>query len=227
MSIKIIGAGFPRTGTTTLKKALETLGYSKTYHFKDLIADPERLKYWIELEETGKTNFDEMFKSFVASVDFPGYPYYKILMEQYPDAKIILTKRDPEKWYESTFRTIWRSGPQTVIEKVVLLTKMLFNKKLRNTFKCIKFVHKVYLNKQFSNRFSDKDHAKQVFEDHIKEVTEYVPKEKLLIYEVSDGWEPLCDFLSVSIPDEPFPHLNKKENFHKMVKTMIKDAAKG
>ncbi|MCB0461256.1 MAG: sulfotransferase [Flavobacteriaceae bacterium] len=226
MSIKIIGAGFPRTGTTTLKKALETLGYKDTYHFKDLIANPKKLKHWKELEENGNTNFEQLFDGFQATVDFPGYPYYKILMEKYPDAKVILTKRDVDKWYESTLKTVWKAGPQTVLAKIVLLSKMIFNTSLRETFLCIKFMRKTYLKKQFSNNFASKAHAKEVFFKHIENVKKHVPENKLLIYDVSEGWQPLCDFLGKPIPDETFPHLNKKENFHEMVKGMIKDAAK-
>ena len=224
MSIKIIGAGFPRTGTTTLKQALETLGYSKTYHFKDLIADPDRLKDWEELETKGHTNFAALFDGFVATVDFPGYPYYKILLEKYPDAKVILTKRKFEAWYESTRKTVWKAGPQTVPAKLAMLLKMLFNQRLRQTFKCIKFMRATYLGKQFDNKFASREHAEKVFYNHIAEVSEYVPKEQLLIYDVAEGWEPLCRFLSCPIPREPFPHLNKKEHFHAMVKGMIQEA---
>jgi hypothetical protein len=226
MSIKIIGAGFPRTGTTTLKKALETLGYNETYHFKDLIANPKKLKYWKELENKGETNFEELFQGFKATVDFPGYPYYKILLKKYPDAKVILTKRGFEDWYESTLKTVWKAGPQTVLAKMGLLTKMLFNASLRDTFMCIKFMRQTYLKKQFNHNFSSKENAKEVFFKHIEDVKKNVPENKLLIYEVSEGWQPLCDFLELPLPEEAFPHLNKKENFHEMVKTMIKDAAK-
>lgn len=227
MSIKIIGAGFPRTGTTTLKGALEILGYDKTYHFKDLIADPERLKYWEDLEKKGQTDFEVLFDGFVATVDFPGYPYYKILLKKYPDAKVILTKRKFEDWYKSTQKTIWKAGPQTVPAKLVLLVKMLFNRRLRNTFRCIKFMRATYLNKQFGGNFISRENAEKVFLNHLAEVAEYVPKEQLLIYDVSEGWEPLCRFLGLDIPAEPFPHLNKKEHFHAMVKGMIQEAAKG
>ncbi len=227
MSIKIIGAGFPRTGTTTLKKALETLGYKDTYHFKDLIANPKKLKHWKELEEKGLTNFEQLFDGFQATVDFPGYPYYKILMEKYPDAKVILTKREVDKWYESTLKTVWKAGPQTALAKIVLLSKMIFNTSLRETFLCIKFMRNTYLKKQFNNKFATEAHAKEVFFKHIEDVKKHVPKNKLLIYDVSEGWQPLCDFLKLPVPDETFPHLNKKENFHEMVKGMIKDAAKG
>lgn len=226
MSIKIIGAGFPRTGTTTLKKALETLGYKDTYHFKDLIANPKKLKYWKELENNGNTNFLELFEGFQATVDFPGYPYYKILLEKYPDAKVILTKRDFEKWYESTLKTVWKAGPQTILDKVALLIKMMFNSKLRDTFKCIKFMKNTYLIKQFDTNFTSKDKAKEVFFKHIEDVKNHVPENKLLIYDVAEGWQPLCTFLDLPLPKEDFPHLNKKEDFHKMVKGMIKEAAK-
>jgi len=226
MLIKIIGAGFPRTGTTTLKKALETLGYNKTYHFKDLIANPKKLKYWQELENKSLTNFDALFDGFQATVDFPGYPYYKILLEKYPNAKVILTKRNFESWYESTLKTVWQAGPQTIFAKIIMLAKMAFNQSLRDTFKCIKFMRNTYLNKQFNNNFSSKLNAEKIFFKHIDDVIKHVPKNQLLIYEVSDGWQPLCDFLEIQIPSEPFPHLNKKEDFHEMVKNMIKDASK-
>lgn len=227
MSIQIIGAGFPRTGTTTLKSALQTLGYNDTYHFKDLIANPHTLKYWQELETTGNTNFDALFDGYKATVDFPGYPYYKIIMERYPDAKVILSKRDFEKWYESVSKTIWKAGPQTVFAKIMMLLKMIFNKNLRNTFKCIKFMRKTFLVKQFDGQFESKSKAKEVFNNHIEDVIAYVPKEKLLVFEPSQGWEPLCAFLNLPIPKDDFPHLNKKEHFHEMVKGMIKDASKG
>lgn len=226
MSIKIIGAGFPRTGTTTLKKALELLGYDKTYHFKDLIANPYKLPHWKELENHGHTDFEALFEGYKATVDFPGYPYYKILLKNYPDAKVILTKRTFDSWYESTSKTIWKAGPQTIIAKIVLLTKMLFNKNLRATFKCIKFMRNTFLIKEFDNKFADRSHAEQVFNNHIEEVKKYVPNEQLLVYEVSQGWEPLCTFLNLPLPTEAFPHLNKKEHFHAMVQGMIQDSIK-
>ena len=225
MSIKIIGAGFPRTGTMTLKKALETLGFDKTYHYKDLIADSKRLKYWQELEQTGQTNFEKLFEGFEATVDFPGYPYYKILLEKYPDAKVILTKRNFDEWYESTYKTIWKSANKPFIDRLKIYKRKVFNKNLRPIFKCIKFMRRVYLYGQFNNNFSSKEHAKKVYYEHINEVTNYVPKSQLLIYDVSEGWNPLCSFLDVPIPKTDFPHLNKKEDFHNMVKEMIKNAS--
>lgn len=226
MAIKIIGAGFPRTGTLTLKNALETLGYNKTYHYVDLIANAKKLRHWQELETIGDTNFDALFEGFEATVDFPGYPYYKILLKKYPDAKVILTKRDFELWYESTHKTIWKSANKPFADRLSLFKRKLLNKNLRSIFKCIKFMRSIYIYGQFDNNFNDKQHAKKVFNKHIEEVIAYVPKQQLLVYDVAQGWEPLCAFLEQPMPTQEFPHLNKKEHFHGMVKEIIKKASR-
>jgi len=200
MSLKIIGAGFPRTGTTSLKMSLEMLGFDKAYHFKDLIAKPEKLKYWLSLENTGTTDYDQLFEGYQASVDFPGYPYYKLLMKQYPDAKVILTLRDFDSWYTSNLNTIWQVKP---------------------TNACLDYMRNTYLIKHFDGHFDSKEKAEQVYHAHNNEVIAHVPKEQLLVYEVKDGWEPLCSFLDCPLPDEAMPHLNKKEDFTKMLGKML------
>ena len=200
MSLKIIGAGFPRTGTTTLKMSLELLGFEKAYHFKDLIADPGKLKHWQEIENTGHTDYGRLFDGYQASVDFPGYPYYKLLMKKYPNAKVILTLRDFDGWYESNYNTIWQVEPIN---------------------DCLEFMRNTYLIKQFNNKFDSREIAEKVFQAHNNEVIEFVPKKRLLVYEVKDGWEPLCSFLDRPIPEETFPHLNKKENFPAMLGKML------
>ena len=223
MAIKIIGAGFPRTGTNTLKRSLEILGISKAYHFKDLLLNPDNLEYWQALADTGTTKWDEIYDGYEASVDFPCYPWYKEHMKRYPDAKVILTVRPFDKWYTSMKSTIWTAGPQTVPEKISMMSKLLFSPRLRKVIKCIKFVKGFLWNKQFEGRFLDQDFVETVWNKHIEEVKAYVPKEKLLVYDVRDGWGPLCKFLGVAEPSEPLPHLNKKENF----KTMLQDLIKG
>jgi len=223
MAIKVIGAGFPRTGTNTLKRSLEILGISKAYHFKDLLLNPENLHYWQTLAETGSTKWDEIYDGYEASVDFPCYPWYKEHMERYPEAKVILTVRPFDKWYTSVKSTIWTAGPQTVPEKIAMMSKLLFSPRLRKVIKCIKFVKAFLWNKQFEGRFLEPEFVETVWNKHIEEVKAYVPKEKLLVYDVRDGWGPLCKFLGTPEPAEPLPHLNKKENF----KTMLQDLIKG
>ena len=89
MSIQIIGAGFPRTGTNTLRESLDKLGFKKTYHMKELLVHPENLHYWQTLKNTGTTEWEELYNGYKATVDFPCYPWYKEHMKRYPDAKVI------------------------------------------------------------------------------------------------------------------------------------------
>lgn len=222
MSIKIIGAGFPRTGTTTLKRALEMLGYNKCYHMKELLVNPDMLQHWLKLEATGTTDWEAIYEGYQGSVDFPCYPFYKAHMERYPDAKVILTVRPFEPWYNSVYQTIWQAGPQNTPEKLQMLAKMAFNPRLRKVINCIKFVRRYLWEKQFEGRFEDRGFVEEVFRQHIASVKQYVPADRLLVYDVRDGWEPLCRFMNVPVPAEPIPHLNKKENFKSMLGELVK-----
>ena len=223
MSIKIIGAGFPRTGTNTLKASLERLGLMKTYHMKELLVHPENLHYWKTLKETGTTQWDELYNGFQATVDFPCCPWYKEHMKRYPDAKVILTIRPFEGWYTSIYSTIWKAGPQTVGQKIAMMSKLLFNPRLRAVIKCVKFAKASIFGGLLQDKFEDKAATEKIFNQYIEDVKAYVPADKLLVFDVSQGWGPLCKFLGVPEPNEPLPHLNKKENF----KTMLVELMKG
>jgi hypothetical protein len=222
MSIKIIGAGLPRTGTNTLKASLEKLGYTKTYHMKELLVHPENLHYWVSLKNTSTTNWDELYKGFQATVDFPGYPWYKEHMKRYPEAKVILTIRPFENWYSSIYSTIWQAGPQTLPQKLKMISKLLFNPRLRSVIKCVKFAKGTIFGDHLQGKFTDKAFAEKMYHQHIADVKAYVPANKLLVYDVSEGWGPLCKFLGVAEPKEPLPHLNKKENFKGMLVELMK-----
>ena len=201
---------------------LEHLGYVKTYHMKELLVNPDMLGYWLELEKTGTTHWDELYEGYQATVDFPGYPWYKEHMEKYPDAKVILTHRPFDDWYKSVYNTIWQAGPQNLPEKLVMMSKLITNPRLRKVINCIKLVKRNIWGVQFQGRFEDKAFAEKVFYDHIETVKNTVPADKLLVMEISEGWEPLCKFLGHPIPDEELPHLNKKENFKTMLKSLMK-----
>ena len=222
MSIKIIGAGLPRTGTNTLKDALEKLGFKKTYHMKELLVHPENLHYWKSLEATGTTQWDELYNGFQATVDFPCYPWYKEHMKQYPDAKVILTTRPFDKWYTSVHSTIWQAGPQTIFQKLGMMSKLLFNPRLRAVIGCVKLAKKSIFAGTFQGQFLDKVASEKLFNKHVEDVKTHVPSDKLLIFEATEGWGPLCKFLGVPVPSEPFPHLNKKENFKEMLLELMK-----
>ncbi len=222
MSMKVIGAGFPRTGTNSLKRSLEMLGFSKCYHMKELLTNPDQLPLWLALENTGTTDWDKLYDGFQGSVDFPCYPFYKEHLKRYPDAKVILTVRDFDSWYQSVKSTIWTAGPQTPGEKLKMIGRVLTDSRVRKVVGCIKFVKRMFWKKQFNDRFLDEAHARKVFDQHIENVKDFVPAEQLLVYNIRDGWGPLCEFLGVPEPTEALPHLNKRENFKTMLQGLIK-----
>ncbi len=223
MSIKIIGAGFPRTGTNTLKVSLEQLGFTKTYHMKELLVHPHELQFWQTLRETGTTDWDALYNGYQATVDFPCYPWYKEHMKQYPDAKVILSTRPFEKWYDSVYSTIWQAQmPPSEEQKKEMGEKLAANPGLAASMKCVKFAGEVIMNDHFQGKFLDKELAEKIFNKHHEDVKAYVPADKLLVFDVSEGWQPLCEFLGVPQPEEPIPHLNKKENFKEMLGELMK-----
>ncbi len=221
MSLKVIGAGFPRTGTNSLKIALEKLGYGKAYHYKDLVNNPDDLQYWKTLQDTATTDWDKVYKGYQASVDFPCYPWYKEHLKQYPDAKVILSTRPFEEWYESAKSTIYVAGPKTLIQKVQLKKRLLLDNRMRKVMACRKFVKNYLWQVQFQGKFEDKEFVKGIWNAHHDGVQNYVAPDQLLIYNLNQGWKPLCDFLGTKIPTDPIPHLNKKEDFNSMMQSML------
>jgi hypothetical protein len=180
------------------------------------------LPYWLQLEKTGSTDWETLYQGYEGSVDFPCYPFYREHLRQYPEAKVILTVRPFESWYNSVYNTVWQAGPQNLQEKVQMMLKMAFNPRLRKVINCIKFVRRYLWQEQFQNQFENRAFVEEIFHDHIASVKAQVPKEQLLVYDVRDGWEPLCKFLNVPVPAEPLPHLNKKENFKSMLGELMK-----
>jgi hypothetical protein len=221
MSIKIIGAGFPRTGTNTLRESLEKLGYVKTYHMKNLLLHPENLHYWTTLKETGTTYWDELYDGYQATVDFPAYPWYKDHMKQYPDAKVILSVRPFEKWHDSVYSTIWQAQHPSETERMEMQKKVAANPRLLSVIKCVELAKEMMMEKHFQGKFLDKEFAEKIFNQHIEDVKAYVPSDKLLVFDVSEGWEPLCKFLGVRVPNEALPHTNKKEDFKEMLQELM------
>jgi hypothetical protein len=222
MSIKIIGAGFPRTGTNTLRESLEQLGFVKTYHMKNLLTNPHNLQYWITLKETGTTNWEALYDGYQATVDFPAYPWYKEHLTRYPDAKVILSTRPFEKWHESVYSTIWQAQNPSEEQRAEMQQKIAANPGLAKSIKCVQFAKQVIMEEHFQGRFLDKTFAEEVFNKHIEEVKASVPVDKLLVYDVSEGWAPLCNFLNVPEPQEPLPHTNKREDFKAMLEELMK-----
>ena len=217
MSIKVIGAGFPRTGTNTLRESLTKLGYVKTYHMKELIVHPENLHYWETLSETGTTNWEELYNGFQATVDFPCYPWYKEHLKQYPDAKVILTVRPFEKWHASVYSTIWQAQNPSESQKIEMGQRLASDPHLQAVMKVMEFAKEKFMDGPFEGKFLDKEYAEEAYNKHHEEVKKHVPAKQLLVFDVCEGWEPLCQFLGVPVPEEPLPHTNKREDFKVML----------
>ncbi len=221
MTIKVIGAGYGRTGTLSLKSALETLGFGKCYHMIELLQNPGGVEFWEAASQGKPINWKALFQGYQAIVDFPGCSFYQDLMQYYPDAKVVLTVRDPQAWYESSLNTIYKAGPQG-IQKLLITLQLPFSAKLRRVMRVFRLADQVYWRGEFQGRFQDKEYAIECFQQHIEEVKRVVPVEQLLVYEVKEGWEPLCGFLDVPAPlGEPFPRLNERETFGQMPQQLM------
>ena len=198
MGLSVIGAGFGRTGTESMKTALEMLGLGPCLHMKVILADPKQEAYWrtvLKDEGQGKSpNWDEAYKGWQSGVDFPTAYYWRELSEYYPDAKILLTIRDAESWYESTANTILK-----ILEKLTDPDSI----GLRMISEGV-----------FHGRLADRDYAIDLYEKHNAAVRKAIPADRLLVYDLGDGWDPLCAFLGKPIPEEPYPSSNDGEEFH-------------
>ena len=213
MALKVIGAGFGRTGTRSLKDALEILGFGLCYHMDELIDHPEHIQSWIAASNGKPVDWERLFAGYQSAVDFPAYRLYRTLLQVYPQAKVILSVRDPHKWYASAYETIYQAGPG-IREALALALKLPFSARARNLLRVYQLPGKLVWKGDFADRFKDKDFALQIYHDHIAEVKRSVPADQLLIYEVKQGWEPLCRFLAVPVPaNTPFPHRNLRADF--------------
>ncbi len=204
--MKVIGAGFGRTGTASLKAALEELGFSPCYHMTEVFANPDHVEVWEAAMRGDPVDWERLFRDYRATVDWPGAAFYEALLESYPDAKVILTVRDPDRWYESTRSTIY--DMQNVASSPVFSLAALFVPRLRHLRRAALMAADLVWKRTFDGRFEEREHAIEVFERWNAAVERRVSAEKLLIYEVKEGWGPLCEFLGVEEPDKPFPHLN-------------------
>ncbi len=216
MTLKIIGAGFGRTGTVSLKLALEQLGFGPCYHMFELLEDPSRTALWQQALKEGQTNWNDLLAGFQSTVDFPSYLFYQQLLEQNPDAKVILTERDAESWYESAFNTIFQGTP-SVPQKMKILLQLPFNRQLRQMLPVFGLMDH-YWDVVWEGRFGDKSYAIEKFLEHNRRVKEQVPAEQLLVFDVRDGWAPLCEFLQVPVPDSAFPRANRRAGFSDILK---------
>jgi hypothetical protein len=212
--LRIIGAGFGRTGTLSLKEALNQLGFGPCYHMTEVFSHPEHIALWEAAAKREPIDWSNIFADYRATVDWPACAFYKELMAVYPEAKVLLSVRDPERWYESVQSTIYHSSHKNLRSPLAAVISFAVRKFVPELRRNLRMQNAVIWNGTFDGKFEDKDYAITIYKQHIEDVKRYVPQEKLLVYNVKEGWEPLCAFLDVAVPqDEPFPHLNDRESF--------------
>jgi hypothetical protein len=215
VSLQVIGAGLGRTGTMSLKLALERLGFAPCEHMINLVGDPERVALWLEAARRKAAGepiaWERLFAGYRATVDWPSVYFWRELVAAYPNAKVVLTVRDPERWYASAGDTILRLTEPRAADgsPIPLAPEVVERRKLLDPL-----VDAVLFQGTFQGRVADREFALGVFRGHIEAVRAEVPAERLLVFEVGQGWDPLCRFLGVPVPEgEAFPHVNERAAF--------------
>lgn len=194
MGLKVIGSGLGRTGTMSTKLALEQIGFAPCHHMIEVFGHPDSVPLWMAAGE-GQPNWDAIFDGYQAMVDHPGCQYWRELMDHYPDAKVLHTVRDPDKWFDSTQATIF--SPQSPA--------------MQGEGPMAKFFS--YIQRWYGGDMNDRAFMTDFFRRHTETVVATVPKDRLLVFDVKEGWEPLCAFLGVAVPDTPYPRENSTEQF--------------
>lgn len=194
MALKVIGAGVGRTATFSMKFALEHLGFGPCYHMSEVLAGARRnLPLWLDVIE-GKPDWASIFEGYESTTDYPGCTYWRELAEHYPEAKVVLTTRDPDSWFESVTETIFSERINAQTEDSP------FSRLLQG----------VALD-AFDGKKDDRAFMTDWFIRRNQEVIDTLPPERLLVFHPRQGWEPLCEFLGVPVPEDPFPRVNSRD----------------
>src|SRR5262245_57769728 len=211
MALSVIGAGVGRTGTKSLQLALGRLGFGPCYHMHEVFNHlAMHVRLW-DLAAQGETvDWDRLFEGYRSAVDFPASAFYRELADHCPAAKVVLTVRDPERWFQSFSDTIVYPLTTPIVDQFAAWQAM---------------AQKVIRDKVFSGNVVDRAHVIARYRNHNKEVERLISPERLLVYEVSQGWKPLCEFLGVPVPDEPFPKTNSTDEFQERIASRFQQKA--
>lgn len=206
--LKVIGAGLGRTGTESLKQALERLLDAPCYHMTEVFENLDHIPLWQQAVRGNEPDWHAMFTNYQGAVDWPAASFWPELSAAFPEALVVLSVRDPEEWYDSASRTIFidhNPAPETDWQDMWLeVAATRFTVKFNNRQACI-----------------------DAFNRHYDAVRKALPSERLLEWTVKDGWEPLCAALDLPLPDEPFPHSNRKEDFQKKLEEINQSIESG
>ena len=198
MALKVIGTGFGRTGTDSMREALDILGFGPCHHMFAVNRDETQKQRWRALAKGAAPDWESLFEGYASCVDWPSAFYWRDLIAAYPEAPVLLTYRSPESWWESFEKTIMRfcspdNDPASL--SVALIGTQVFG-----------------------GRSHDRANAIAVYKAHVEAVLMAVPPERLLVHHLGDGWEPLCQHLGVAVPDQPYPTRNSRTDFLRTTK---------
>jgi hypothetical protein len=195
MALKVIGAGLGRTATFTMKFALEHVGYGPCYHMSEVLAHGRRnVPLWLDVI-AGKPDWNEIFDGFAATTDYPACTYWRELADFYPEAKVLLTVRDADSWFDSVSETIFSPRMQGSLAGSPVEAMM----------------NGVCFDPLGGGDVTDRAFMTDWFERRNQEVIDTIPGERLLVYSPKEGWDPLCAFLGVPVPAEPMPRVNSPD----------------
>ena len=204
MGLRVVGAGVGRTGTTSLKAALEQLLGGRCHHMLEMFGSDEQVAGWTGAIEGQPVDWRSLMADFTAQVDWPGASFWAELSAANPDALVLLSVReDPDAWYTSASNTIFQAmgrSDEEIGPWLAAVRRMMADR--------------------FSDRFDDRDTMMAAYERHNDAVRVGVPADRLLEWTPAQGWEPICERLGLQVPAEPFPHANTTEDFKAMMAAM-------
>ncbi len=200
MTLKVVGAGVGRTGTHSLKIALEQLLGGRCHHMIEVLGDPTQVPGWTDAIEGRSVDWSEMLADYVSLVDWPGCSFWPELTAANPDALVLLSVRDPESWYRSASNTIFQAFDTVPpdLEPWMSAVRQLFHDR-------------------FSDQLDDPTAMIDAYERHNAAVRDTIPAARLLEWTPGDGWVPICERLGLGVPEEPFPRVNTTDEFRAMV----------
>lgn len=199
MTLSVIGTGVGRTGTYSLKLALNRLGVGPCHHMEEVLHNmPVQVPLW-SAAAAGEPDWSSIYDGYASAVDWPTAGFFRELLSEYPSARFILTQRDPERWADSFGATIY----------TLLAGRDEAPPEMRDW---LDMARRVIAKTGFPPGL-DQDALAEAFKAHNEAVKQTIPADQLLLFEVKQGWAPLCEFLGVPVPDEDFPRTNHREEF--------------
>ena len=203
MGLRVVGAGVGRTGTASLKVALEQLLGAPCYHMFEVFGQPGHIERWQTAADGGDPDWYGLFEGYAAAVDWPVASFWREVSEAFPDALVLLSVRPVDEWWKSADQTIWEVSRRPAPPGTPFVAQQRMIRSVLET--------------RFTPDWSEEGPSKEAFERHNAKVRAAVPKDRLIEWTPSDGWGPICEALGLPVPDEPFPRTNTSAEFRSML----------